>query len=139
MVSTTHYFQGYILENSSQCGNGGQSVHSKGMRRVRSLRLSRSGSGVNWQSCPLEDLLQYSTPPAWLLQSCTLSYSIACPERSVKGFISTEMARLVAVWLHWRQMPQQQYRNMQEKTQTKIMIPKIRNNFFYLKPHDPNH
>ena len=50
-----------------------------------------------------------------------------------------EVARLVEFWLHWGQMPQQQCRHMQEKTQIKIMILKISNTFFHQKRHDLNH
>ena len=46
---------------------------------------------------------------------------------------------LLAIGLHWWQTPQQLHRDMQEKTQTKTMIFKLSNNFFYQEPHDLNH
>lgn len=45
-------------------------------------------------------------------------------------FTSIKVAPLVVIWLHWRQIPKQQYRYMQEKTQIKVMIPKTSNNSF---------
>lgn len=44
---------------------------------------------------------------------------------------------LAAMGLHWRQMPQQPFRDMEEKIQFKIMIPKISDNLFCQKAHDP--
>ena len=41
-----------------------------------------------------------------------------CPEWSARGFISMEVTPSMATCLHGRQMPQQQYRHMQEKTLT---------------------
>lgn len=50
-----------------------------------------------------------------LLESYTPPSSEGCPEQSAKVFISTEMAHLVAIWLHSRQIPKQQDRHRQEK------------------------
>lgn len=50
-----------------------------------------------------------------------------CPEWSARVSPSMEVACWEAVWLHWKQMPQS--RQVQEKTQIKIMIPK-KSNFF---------
>ena len=45
-------------------------------------------------------------------------------------FISVKVAGLEALWLPWRQTSQQQFKHVQEKTQTKITIPKINSNLF---------
>lgn len=50
--------QACILENVSHYGNGGQNIHPKDKGGNGSLQLPRSSLGVNWQSCPLDDLLQ---------------------------------------------------------------------------------
>lgn len=52
-----------------------------------------------------------------------------------KEIASTEGARLAALRLGRRETPPQ--RHMQEKTQTKVMIPKISNSFFHREPRDP--
>ena len=86
----------------------------------KSLLLSRSSSRVNQGSHhPHDRLLQFYTPP--------FIPSQFSPERSSRGFTN-----LVTLWLHWRQ---QQYRQMEEKTQVKIMIPKISHMLSYLKSH----
>lgn len=43
-------------------------------------------------------------------------------------------AHLVAIWLYWRQTPQQQEKHMQEDTQIKIMILRLSNNFSTKNP-----
>ena len=67
------------------------------------------------------------------------SYNLTCPlfstmclEWSAKGFTNMEVAHFIAIWLLWKQIPQQQHRHMQEKMQVKIMIPKI-SHFFSTK------
>lgn len=57
-LNNTLLSQGYILKNGSHFGNSGQNVQSKDGEGVRSLRLPKSSLQVNWQSCPLNDILQ---------------------------------------------------------------------------------
>lgn len=86
---------------------------------MRNLWLS--SSGVSWHSQPLNDFLQHPVLCDELLQS----YSSPSPTVwSALGLINMKMAHLVAIWLHWKQIPQQWYRHMQEKTHIKIMILK---------------
>lgn len=54
-----------------------------------------------------------------------------CPEQSARGFGSMEVAPLAICLAAVEQMPQQQYRYMQEETQIKKMIPQISGNFSY--------
>ena len=94
--------------------------HGNSRKEGKSLPLSRSSPRGNQQSHHLHDrLLQFYTPPFIPPQFS--------PEWSSRGFTN-----LVTLWLHWRQ---QQYRQMQEKTQVKIMIPKISHMLSYLKSH----
>ena len=46
-----------------------------------------------------------------------------CPEQSARGFGSMEVAPLASCLSAVEQMPQQQYRYMQEETQIKKLIP----------------
>lgn len=48
-------------------------------------------------------------------------------------------AHLVATCLHGTQIPQQQYRHVQEKTQVKTMISKFSDNYFHQESHDLNY
>lgn len=66
--------------------------------RVRSLWLHESSSWVNWQLCLLDDLLQHSIPCEQLLQLYTPPSSTMCSEGTAKGFISMQVAHLVAIW-----------------------------------------
>ena len=84
------------------------------------------------------DQLQNSTPHDQCLQSYMPPSSAMSTEGSARGFISMKAAPLVTTWLHWSQISQQQSRHMQEKTQIRIIISKIGNNFFYQEPCDPN-
>lgn len=65
---------------------------------MRSLWLHESSSWVNWQLCLLDDLLQHSIPCEQLLQLYTPSSSTMCSEWTAKGFISMQVAHLVAIW-----------------------------------------
>ena len=51
---------------------------------------------------PLTDLLQYSIPHEWLLQSCTFHSSTMGLEWLARAFTRMEGACLVVLWLHWR-------------------------------------
>ena len=141
-LNNTLFCQGSILEQLplwEQCAEG---VHPKDRGANAKPLIPGSTLWVNQRSCPLQDLLQHSSPSrpsSWRLQSHTHPTSTVCPELPARGFTSVEAARLVAIGLHWRQMPQQQQRHTREKTQIKIMTPKISNNFFHPEPHDPNH
>lgn len=115
-------------------GMVGRTSISRTYVRVRSLRLPRGSLWVNKRSLPLDDLFQYSSPRDRLLQSYTALSSVL----SARCFISTEVAHLVAIWLHWRQTSQQQYRHVQEKTHIKVIITKI-SHIFHQELHDPNH
>lgn len=45
---------------------------------------------------------------------------------------------MVAIWLHCRQIQQQQYKHMPEKMQAKTIIPNIGNNFVHQEFCDLN-
>ena len=135
-LNNTLLSQGCILENGSHCGNGEQNVHSKDRGESEEPQIAP----VQFTGQPAVTASQWPPPtfyPSWpLLQSCIPPFSTMCPEQSARGFTSLEVACLMALWLHWRQTPQQQYRHMQEKTQVKINISKISNNFLHQEPHD---
>lgn len=57
-----------------------------------------------------------------------------CLEQSARGFTSMEAVCLEAIWRHWSQIPQQQHKDIQEKTQIKSVIPQIINNYFHQEP-----
>ena len=62
-----------------------------------------------------------------------------CPLVVSEGFRWLGGGSFGGMWLHWRQMPQQQYCHMQKKTQVKTMISQVNSNLFHQEPHDPNH
>lgn len=125
-LNSTLLSRSCVLEQGSQVG------------MVGGTYIPRPGKGavqleVNQRSCPLNDLLQPFTLYDWLLYCYMPPSSKMCPKQSARGFISTEVACLVALWLHQRQKP------LPQNTQVKMIIPKISNNFFHQEPHNLNH
>lgn len=100
------------------------------------LGLARGSTGVSvsWvTSCnnlPLPICLYNLTSPH-VPPPASSNY----PEQAARSFTRMEVIHWTATWLRWRQIPQ--YRHMQENTE--VTIPKIKNNFFHQRPHDPNY
>ena len=57
------------------------------------------------------------------------------PEPSARGFTSLEVSPLVAIQLRGRQMPQREYRHLEEKT----LMETVSDNFSHQEPRDLNH
>lgn len=65
-LNNTLLSQGCVLENGSHYRNNERNVYSKVRGGDKSLQLPRSSSRVNWQSFPLDDLLQHDLVPSLL-------------------------------------------------------------------------
>lgn len=94
--------------NVAPAGDGGRDGTFRARGRARRLRLARARLRVQRRRGPLHDALRPLTshdPPA--LTSSQGASSEMCPQRSARGLISLQVARLVTVWLHGRRMPQQ--------------------------------
>lgn len=79
-------------------GNGWQNIHSKDRGRGAGVN-----SQVNWQSWPLDDSLQYSTPCGLTILYDPLFHT--GPGVVSKGFYVMEVASLAAIRLY--HIPQQ--------------------------------
>lgn len=107
----------------------------------RTHNLGRGGGEkplVAWvQLIALSNFPQHLTPCDWLLQSHMLHLLFHnVPWVAVKGFASMDVTPLVAIWLHWRQMPATIQVSGRENTD-KTMIFKIGYKFFQQDSHDP--
>ena len=100
-ISTTH-----CLKTALTVGTVGRVCISRIGERARSLWLHGSSSWDNWQLCPLDDLLQHSTPHERLLQLYMAPSPTMCFEGTAKVFISMEVAHLVAIWSSCWALPQ---------------------------------
>ena len=136
-LNNTSLSRGHYLDTGLSCESGGWKVDSKNRWKE---------PPISWiQLAGQMEVISSQCPPPTLHTSwpaLTILKALPPPKRALsisKGFHYPGAVPLAAIWLHWRQMPQQQYRHMQERTQIKIMIPKISDNFFHQDPHDPNH
>lgn len=98
--------------SGSHCGRIAVRTYILGMERLRGPPVASDVQSMVMSS-------EWSPPtlcPLWLALTMSLASSALCPWGVSMGFHSVEVARLASVWLHWRQTPQQQYRNMQAMT-----------------------
>lgn len=133
MVSTTHYSLNVVSLKWPQFGERWTecTFHGEGWR---ACLPGSSGSSlqVSQQSRPLLWMTSSNTPPLLMgsySPTCLLFCNVAWPVS--KGFYCH--GSFMAIWLPWRQMPQQQYKQMQKEVKIKIMTSKISHNFFPTK------
>lgn len=119
---------------------GGQNLNSK-EKAVDEVVSNCLGLAYRSTSSHILTITSSSIPP-----SVTCSYNFmcslfpaVCSGQLARGVKSMEVVLLMSIWLYWRQLPQQQYRHMQEKTTFKIIIPQISNNFSQQCSCDLNH
>lgn len=133
MIPVTHYslevlsLKQFVVWRKRRTGEG-----------VKNLQFPGSGLWVNAGHV----LLRTSSDNPPLLRSSynlthTSSALYSIPREVSKGFHqhrSYLLGVLVAIWWYWKQMAQQRYSHMQEKTQIKIMIPNVNSIFFPKSP-----
>lgn len=138
MVWTTHWsLKASSLKRGPHCGNGEHSIHARDLGEgekplIARVQLERQPTDLWMTSSNIPPLLAgfYNLiPPSNLLH---------CSPSGQQG-ISLASNSSAATGLHWWQISQQWYKQMQQKTQIEIVIPKINNSFFHQEPHGPNH
>lgn len=114
------------------------------------MHIPQTGRGWRASSCSYpacrstnDHIFSITTPNILLL--ILGSHNLTCPPFLQRGLSSQQGVSVAqrwliwAIWLHCRQMLQQQCRHMWLKTQGKMIISKISDNFFHQEPHDLNH
>lgn len=96
--------------NVASAGDGGRDGTFRAQGRAGEAPPPGSGARLRVQRRrgPLHDALRPLTshdPPALTISHAASSEM--CPQRSARGLISLQVARLATVWLHGRRMPQQ--------------------------------
>lgn len=120
--------QSYILEITPNMVIVGETFHIQGRSKKTMTAQDQHQDQSVVKSSQWPPPILHPLWPALIILYIPLSHNVS--EQSAKGFISVELSLLVAIQLHWRQMPQQRYNHMQEKTQIKIVIPNIKWSFF---------
>lgn len=131
-LNITLLSQGYVLETPAS------------MKIVGRHAFQENGTFyclglVHRSACGQILLITFSTPCVLFLKILHVSPH---PQWGLSGLqmvsLAWRVSLLMAIWMHRRQMPQQQYKHMQKKTQMNTMIPQI-TDLFHQEIYDTKH